>query len=77
VQNAIVGKDCKIGQWSRIDGEPAAMDGDGKQLDITILGELPGIATPCTVLLRLMPERCWVFLAATNVTVAKETVIRS
>jgi mannose-1-phosphate guanylyltransferase len=51
VQNAIVGKDCKIGQWSRIDGEPAAMDGDGKQLDITIL--------------------------ATNVTVAKETVIRS
>ena len=39
MQNAIVGKDCKIGQWSRIDGEPAAMDGDGKKLDITILGK--------------------------------------
>lgn len=38
VQNAIVGKDCKIGQWGRVDGEPAAIDGDGKKLDITILG---------------------------------------
>jgi hypothetical protein len=77
VQNAIVGKDCKIGQWSRIDGEPAAMDGDGKQLDITILGELSGRASWCIMNSRLMRERCLVFFAATNVTVAKETVIRS
>lgn len=34
VQNAIVGMNSKIGQWGRVDGEPAR---DGKKLDITIL----------------------------------------
>jgi hypothetical protein len=53
------------------------MDGDGKKLDITILGELSGRASCGTINLRLMHERCLVFFAATNVTVAKETVIRS
>jgi hypothetical protein len=53
------------------------MDGDGKKLDITILGELSGRASRDTINLRLMHQRCLVFFAATNVTVAKETVIRS
>jgi hypothetical protein len=39
VQNAIVGKDCKIGQWGRVDGEPASMDSDSNKLDISILGK--------------------------------------
>ncbi|KAI5455332.1 hypothetical protein NCC49_000146 [Naganishia albida] len=51
VQNAIVGKHCKIGQWARVDGAPEDPTDTKNQLNITIL--------------------------ATEVTVAKETCVRS
>jgi hypothetical protein len=40
VQNAIVGKHCKIGQWARVDGAPEDPTDNKNQLNITILGTL-------------------------------------
>lgn len=40
VLNSIVGMDCQIGKWARVDGEPEPEEEVKGQISVTVLGEL-------------------------------------
>ena len=72
VLNSIVGANCQIGAWARVDGFPEPEKDVKGQISVTVLGELVSFLVSVSILMCVC-----VCFAATEVSLAPETLVRS
>lgn len=64
VLNSIVGTNCHIGHWARVDGSPEPEQDVKGQISVTVLGRFQRLRSKANI-------------SATEVTLAAETLVRS